>query len=131
MSTAARFRAGIESWDIDAVGELLAPDIVFNTPVMPEPYVGRDKVTRLLSLVAQTFEEFRYTDELHGDGAHALVFKAKVAGNDVQGIDLIRIDQQDLVAEFTVLLRPISGLMPFAETIGPKIMEAGLMPSGA
>jgi hypothetical protein len=129
MSTAARFRAGIESWDIDAVRELLAPDVVFNTPVMPEPYVGRDKVAQLLSLVAQTFEEFHYTDELETEGAHALVFKAKVAGNDVQGIDLIRIGDQDLVVEFTVLLRPISGLMPFAETIGPKIMEAGLMPA--
>ena len=78
MSSAAAFRAAMESWNIDAVRELLAPDAVFNGPVAPEPVVGRDTVAQVLALVGETFEGFHYTDELEGNGgAHALVFKAR------------------------------------------------------
>lgn len=128
MSTVTSFRAAIESWDIDALGELFAPDITFYSPVTPDPMIGRDIVTQVLALVGETFEEFRYTDELAGENAHSLIFKASVGGNELEGVDLIRLDQQGLIAGFTVFLRPISGLIPFAEAMGPKIAAAGLMP---
>src|SRR5271166_6065300 len=105
-STAERFRAAVERQDIDAARELLAQDIVFHSPVTFHPFLGRDTVIELLSLVAQTFEDFRYTDELTVDGAHALVFKANVAGKELEGIDLLRFDDDGLIADFTVMLRP-------------------------
>jgi hypothetical protein len=126
MSTAASFRAAVERWDLEAVRELLAPDIVFHSPVTFHPFVGRDTVAQLLSLVAQTFEEFRYTDELVADGAHALIFRAAVAGKELEGVDLLRFDEHGLIADFTVMLRPLSGLIPFAQAMGEKVAAAGL-----
>jgi hypothetical protein len=126
MSTASSFRAAVERWDLDAVNELLAADIVFHSPVTFHPFIGRDTVAQLLSLVAQTFEEFRYTDELVVEGAHALIFRASVAGKELEGIDLLRFDQQGLIADFTVMLRPLSGLLPFAQAMGEKAAAAGL-----
>lgn len=131
MSTASSFRAAMESWDIDAVRELLAPDIVFNGPVTPDPFVGRDTVAQVLSLVGETFVGFRYTDELEGDGAHAFIFRASIGDAELEGVDLIRLDEQGLVASFTVMIRPISGLIPFAEAMGAKIAAAGLQPPPA
>jgi hypothetical protein len=125
-STAARFRAAVESGDVGAVGELLAPEIVFHSPVTFHPFVGRDTVTALLSLVAQTFEEFRYTGELHADGAHGLIFATSVGGREIEGIDLLRLDGDGLIADFTVMLRPLSGLLPFAEAMGQKAAAAGV-----
>jgi hypothetical protein len=126
MSTAARFRAAVEALDIDAASELLAPDVVFHSPATFHPFVGRETVSRLLGLVAQTFEDFRYTDELRADGAHALVFRASIGGRELEGIDLLRFDQDGLIADFTVMLRPISGLLPFAQAMGEKVTQAGL-----
>jgi hypothetical protein len=126
MSTAAAFRAAVERLDIEAARELLAPDIVFHSPVTFHPFVGRDTVMGLLSLVAQTFEDFRYTDELSVDGAHALIFRASVAGRELEGIDLLRFDEQGLIADFTVMVRPLSGLIPFAQAMGEKAAAAGL-----
>jgi hypothetical protein len=126
MSTAAAFRAAVERLDIEAARELLAPDIVFHSPVTFHPFVGRDTVMGLLSLVAQTFEDFRYTDELSVDGAHALIFRASVAGRELEGIDLLRLDEQGLIADFTVMVRPLSGLIPFAQAMGEKAAAAGL-----
>jgi hypothetical protein len=129
--TAAAFRAAIERWDVDAASELFAPDIVFHSPVTIEPFVGRDTVAKVLSLVSETFEGFRYTDELEAEGAHALIFRTSVAGNELEGVDLIRLDAQGLIAEFTVMIRPISGLIPFAQAMGPKVAAAGLGPPAA
>ena len=38
------------------------------------------------------FVDLRYTDELKSDEAHALVFRASVAGKELEGIDLLRFD---------------------------------------
>jgi hypothetical protein len=126
MSSAAAFRVAVERRDLDAARELLAPDIVFHSPATFHPFVGRETVWQLLTLVGQTFEDFRYTDELVADGAHALIFRASIAGRELEGIDLLRFDQQGLIADFTVMLRPISGLIPFAQAMGEKVASAGL-----
>jgi hypothetical protein len=126
MSAAASFRAAVERQDVEAVRELLSPDIVFHSPVTFHPFVGRDTVMALLTLVSQTFEDFRYTDELTVDGAHALIFRASVAGKELEGIDLLRVDEAGLIDDFTVMLRPLSGLIPFAQAMGEKAVAAGL-----
>jgi hypothetical protein len=131
MSTSAAFRAAVESWDLDAVGGLLAADVVFHSPATFHPFVGRATVSRLLALVADTFEGFRYTDELETDGAHALIFRASIAGRELEGIDLLRFDEDGLIADFTVMLRPISGLLPFAQAMGEKVAQAGLQTTRA
>jgi hypothetical protein len=131
MSAAGRFRTAVEDGDIEAAGELLAPDIVFHSPVTFHPFVGRETVTRLLALVADTFEDFRYTDDLEADGTHALVFRASVSGREIEGIDLIRLDAHDMICDFTVMLRPLSGLVPFAEAMGEKAVAAGLQTTPA
>jgi ketosteroid isomerase-like protein len=126
MSAAASFRAAVERQDVEAVRELLSPDIVFHSPVTFHPFVGRDTVMALLTLVSQTFEDFRYTDELTVDGAHALIFRASAAGKELEGIDLLRFDQEGLIEDFTVMLRPLSGLIPFAQAMGEKAIAAGV-----
>jgi SnoaL-like domain len=126
MNSAASFRAAVERMDIDAAQELFADDIVFHSPATFHPFVGRETVTRLLGLVAETFEDFRYTDELETGAAHALIFRASIAGREIEGIDLLRLDDDGLIADFTVMLRPLSGLVPFAQAMGEKAAAAGL-----
>ena len=125
VSTPACFRAAVEHQDLDAAAELLAPQITFHSPVTFHPFVGRDTVRRLLGEVAQVFEDFRYTCELTAAGAHALVFRAAVGEREIEGIDLLRFDGEGLIAEFTVLLRPLSGLVPFAQAMAERVAAAG------
>jgi hypothetical protein len=127
-STAERFREVVERKDLNAAAELLASDIVFHSPVTFHPFVGRETVTALLGEVAQVFTDFRYTDELGMEDGHALIFRAGVAGTDreIEGIDLLRFDEQGLIADFTVMLRPLSALVPFAHAMGERAQAAGL-----
>jgi hypothetical protein len=131
VNSATRFRAAVQSGDIDGAQELLAQDIVFHSPATFHPFIGRETVTGLLAIVAQTFEDFRYTDEFEADGAHALIFRAAIGGREIEGLDLLRFDDDGLIADFTVMLRPLSGLVPFAQAIGEKVAQAGLQTTRA
>src|SRR4051794_11351609 len=112
---AAAFRAAVEAGDVDAGTDLLAEDVVFRSPAVFKPYSGRETVSTILRTVFGVFEDFRYTDELAGDGVHVLVFEARTGDRQLQGIDLIRPDADGRIAEFTVMIRPASGLVALAE----------------
>lgn len=129
--TATRFREAVERHDIGAAQELLAEGIAFHSPVTFHPFVGRETVTRLLTEVSQVFEDFRYTDELAVDGAHALIFRARVGSRELEGIDLLRFDADGLIDDFTVMLRPLSGLIPFAQTMAERVAAAGIETTSA
>jgi hypothetical protein len=125
-SAPARFREAVERKDMAAAEELFAPGIIFHSPVTFHPFVGRDTVVRLLAEVEQVFSDFRYTDELEADGAHGLIFRASVGDREIEGIDLLRIDSDGLICDFTVMLRPLSALVPFAQAMGERAVAAGL-----
>ena len=109
---------------MDAAVALLAEDVVFRSPAVFKPYEGRATVSTILRTVFGVFEDFRYTDELEGDGIHGLVFEARVGDRSLQGIDLLRPDADGQIAEFTVMIRPASGLIALAERMGPALEAA-------
>ena len=114
-------RTAIEARDLDALSALLAEDVVFNSPVAFHQYTGRATVTELLRNVMEVFTDFHYVDELVGDGSHALIFSAGVGGRTVLGLDHLRFDADGLVSEFTVMVRPLSGVIALAEAMGPRV----------
>ncbi len=122
------FRAAVEAGDIEAGVALLADDVTFNSPVVHKPYEGRETVATILRAAFATFEDFRYTDELADGDVHALIFRARVGDREVQGMDLIRTDGQGRIVDFTVMVRPASGLMALAEKMGAALAAAGITP---
>jgi hypothetical protein len=118
------FRAAVEKSDLGAMVDALSPDVVFHSPITFKPFEGKQAVSTLLGVVASTFEEFRYTDELDGDGVKALVFEARIGDRQVQGLDLLRFDDDGLIEGFTVMVRPLSGAMALAEAVGKGLEQA-------
>ena len=124
MSGAGAFRAAVVARDADAMRATLAPDVVFHSPVTFRAFEGRDVVGHVLATVAEVFEDFRYTDQLREGTTTILVFRARVAGREVDGIDLLREDADGLIADFTVMVRPLSGLTALAEEMGRRLGAA-------
>jgi ketosteroid isomerase-like protein len=122
MATGDDFRAAVESGDREAMVAVLAPDIVFNSPVKHKPFEGREAVAVLFGALLETFEDFRYTDEFDADdGTRALVFRARVGDRELEGIDILRFDDDGLVSDFTVMVRPLTGAIALAEEVGRKM----------
>jgi hypothetical protein len=126
------FRSAVESQDLDAIIATLQPNVVFHSPIVFRPFRGREDVGALLRILAETFVNFRYTDELRDGLTTALIFEAEVGDRHVQGIDLIR-DAADGsgIEDFTVMARPLTAINALVEVIGAKLQIAGVGPASA
>ena len=125
MSTAASdFRAAIERRDFDGMLATLADDVVLHSPVSFKPFEGKQAVAGLLRIIVGTFEDFRYTDELPGEDVHALIFRARVGDREVEGLDLVRPGPDGRIVDFTVMVRPLTGVVALAEAVGPQLAAA-------
>jgi hypothetical protein len=120
------FRAAVEAGDIDGMVRLLADDVVFHSPVVFRPYEGRDAVAPILRAAFETFEKFRYVREIGADDAadRALVFVATIAGKHVEGCDFLRVDESGAITDFTVMVRPLSGMLALAEAMKARLEAA-------
>ncbi len=117
------FRDAVVAHDHEALVATLAPDVTFCSPAVHKPYEGREATAVLLAGVLQVLEDFRYVDELIGDGTATLRFRARVGDREIEGVDLLREGQDGLISELTVLIRPLSGLQAVVEGMG-KALEA-------
>ena len=120
------FRQAVEARDLDAMRELLADEVVFNSPVTYKPFEGREVVAQVLAFAAVTFEDFRYVDEVADGDRVALIFRARVGDRELQGLDLVHTDADGRIDELTVMVRPMSGLVALGEAMGAKVTAAGL-----
>ncbi|MFG3257134.1 nuclear transport factor 2 family protein [Streptomyces sp. NPDC048172] len=128
------FRRAAEARDTGALRAALAPGVVFNSPVMTGPYEGREAVAERLRAVGEVFEDLRYTDELDSWSAaarlrsRALLFEARASDKALQGMDVLRFDRSGLVAELTVLVRPLPAAMTLARLVGARLTTDGVTP---
>jgi len=119
------FRAAVEAGDFAALGDLLAEDVVFRSPVAFKPYEGQPIVAAILRGVGRVFTDFRYVRELEDtDGrGSALIFETSVDGVSVNGIDLIRLDEAGLISELTVMVRPLSASNALATAMAAQFEQ--------
>jgi hypothetical protein len=53
-----------------------------------------------------------------------LIFKARVGDRELEGLDVLRFDAEGKIAEFTVMVRPLSGAMALADAVGKGLERA-------
>lgn len=121
MSGADAFKTAAEARDLDGMHAALAEHVVFHSPVTFKPFEGRDVVGHVLTTVAGVFEDFRYIDHLREGPTSILVFRAKVGEREIDGIDLVREGSDGLIEDFTVMVRPLSGLTALAQEMGRRL----------
>ena len=120
----------LERWHQHLRGELtggldaiLHPDVVFLSPVVFTPQEGRDITKAYLSAAGGTLggdEEvekpsgasgtFGYTKVI-AQGHHAMLeFETTVEGKYVNGVDILTCDDDGMITEFKVLIRPLQAV---------------------
>jgi len=111
------------SRDLSKVGEIAREDVLFRSPVAHTPYHGREALTLVLSTVIKVFQDFTYHRQfVSEDGMSvALEFSAHVGGKQLKGADFIRFDENGLISEFEVMIRPASGLMALGQAMGAAL----------
>ncbi len=126
------FKAAVESEDPEALTAALADGVVFRSPVVFRPYEGKAVVAAILTEGAmKVFEDFRYVHHLSEGDTEALIFTARVGDRTIDGLDLLRFDEDGRVVELTVMARPMSGLNALAEAMGRQFERLGIAPPTA
>ena len=134
MSTAS----GLAAWhaymhsggDAGLLGDLVHDDAVFHSPVVHTPQAGKAKVMLYLLSAAKVLgnDSFTYVRELV-DGSDALLeFTAVIDGIEINGIDLIRFDDQGKIKDFKVMVRPVKAVNKLWEMMAAQLQAAATPP---
>jgi hypothetical protein len=124
VSDLPEFRRAVEAQSLEDMIAVFAEDAVLHSPITFHPFEGRDAIRQLLGILLEVFQEFRYTDELRAaDGTLALIFRARVGERELEGLDLIRFDDDGLIRDFTVMVRPRSAIELLLREVGSRLAQ--------
>jgi hypothetical protein len=92
--------------------ELLADEVVFYSPVVYTPQVGKPITALYLAAALHVFgnDTFRYVREVAGERGAVLEFLVEIDGVSVNGVDMIRWNEGGQITEFKVMLRPLKAV---------------------
>jgi hypothetical protein len=98
--------------DARGLVDLLADDAVFHSPVVHTPQVGKAITRRYLAAAFMVLgnDSFRYVREIRGERDAVLEFETTIDGILVNGVDLIRWNDEGKVTDFKVMLRPLKAV---------------------
>ncbi|MET9499935.1 nuclear transport factor 2 family protein [Streptomyces sp. NPDC006552] len=127
------FRAAVEKGDLAGVEELLAENVRFTSPVVFKPYPGKAITAAILRAAFRVFEDFRYVREIDSAGGrdHALVFEARVGDREITGCDFLHVDEDGLIDDFMVMVRPLSAAQALATAMAAQFAQIDREAAGA
>lgn len=111
--------------DLSDLASIIHPDAVFRSPMANSDYRSAPALILVLSTVIQVFENFTYHRQLASDDGLSIVleFSANIGDKNLKGIDFIRFDEQGLIREFEVMVRPMSGLQALGTEMGRRLAD--------
>jgi hypothetical protein len=122
----------VEEWhrivrerDVEALDALLADEVVFHSPVVHTPQRGRPITTMYLAAAVTVFgnASFRYVRELVGAHEAVLEFVVDIDGIEVNGVDMIRWDDDGRIVDFKVMLRPLKAINLIHQKMGALLQS--------
>jgi hypothetical protein len=128
MSAPTTFERAVEAKDLEALNDLLAPGVAFRSPVVYRAYEGRELVSKVLGAASRVFEDFEYVRRFESEDEVALIFKARVGDREVDGLDLVRFDDDGMVSDLKVMVRPMSGVHALAAAMAEEFERLGIGP---
>jgi hypothetical protein len=117
-------RAAMEARDVAAVVDAFAPDAVLRSPLTARlTFTGREQIGALAQVLVEVLDDLRYTDEACDGTTGFLAWRARIGGQQIEGVDLLRFGEPDgKIREFTAFFRPLP-----AAALALRLIAAGLV----
>jgi len=113
--------------DLEALAEIVAEDVSMGAPPYWDRLQGRPLVHHLLGLILATIEGFTYYREWHVESQSqreiALEFRGRIGDLELQGIDLITLNDRGTLQRLDVMIRPMNALSALRDAIAPQMAE--------
>lgn len=123
----------VESRDTQALAALVADDAVFYSPVVHTPQRGKPLMVAYLSAAFDVFfnDSFRYVRQVVTGNDAVLEFEVEIDGLAVNGVDMIRCNDDGLIVEFKVMIRPLKAINLIHQKMGEVLQREAASRSGA
>lgn len=110
----------VETGDGTPLDRLLADDVVFESPVVHTPQVGRaiTKVYLMGALEALNRAEFRFVGRWFAERSAVLEFETRVDGLVINGVDIIDWNAAGQITRFKVMIRPLKAINAVHQAMG-------------
>ena len=112
IDTLSTWHELVQSRNTRGLGSLLADNVVFLSPVVHTPQVGKAITIQYLSAAFHVFfnESFKYVREVTGPSDAVLEFQVEIDGISVNGVDMLKWDGEGRIVEFKVMIRPLKAI---------------------
>lgn len=113
----------VRSRDTRGISDLLADDVVFHSPVVHTPQLGKAITTMYLTAALHVFgnDSFRYVREVVGENDAVLEFDTEIDGITVNGVDMIKWNADGRIIEFKVMVRPLKAMNLIHQKMGEML----------
>lgn len=131
--TLARWHEIVSRADMSGLGEVLAENVVFHSPVVHTPQRGRELTT--MYLVAATHvlggDKFRYVREVVSGRDIVLEFETEVDGIHINGVDMMHLDEDGRIDDFKVMVRPLKAINTVHQAMRNMLEQLSAAPASA
>ena len=117
-----RWHAVVAARDVGGLLDLLSDEPTLAAPPYWQPLQGRALVHRLLGVILRTIEGFTYHREWAAGRELALEFRGSVDGLELQGIDLITLDEAGRLSNLDVMIRPMNAVEALMQHVRPEML---------
>ena len=116
----------VRSRDMQALHDLLADEVVFHSPVVHTPQRGKAITALYLTGAMHVLnnEHFRYEREVVGARDAVLEFVTQIDGVHINGVDLIRWNDDGRIVDFKVMIRPLKAIQLIHQKMA-AVLQAG------
>lgn len=116
----------VENGTTGLLDDLLADEVVFYSPVVHTAQTGKAITTRYLQAALHVFgnETFRYVREVSGSRDAVLEFMLELDDIEINGVDMIRWNDEGRIIEFKVMLRPLKAVHLIHEKMAKMLQAA-------
>jgi len=112
LSTLSKWHELLRTRNTKELASLLADEVVFYSPVVHAPQVGKAITLQYLNAAFHVFfnDSFRYVREVSGPSDAMLEFQVEIDGISVNGVDILKWDDEGKIIEFKVFIRPLKAI---------------------
>ncbi len=102
----------VQTRNSNQLDEILHDHVVFYSPVVHTPQVGKKITIQYLSAAFKVFfdDSFTYVREVIGETDAILEFTVEIDGILVNGVDMIHWNDKGMITEFKVMIRPLKAI---------------------
>jgi len=115
----------LENHDPSRLTEILAEDAVMLSPVVHTPQRGKRITLMYLTGAFHVLsnDSFKYISENFNTHSAILEFSTTIDGVEINGVDMMTFDDQGLIKEFKVMVRPLQAINKLHQKMGEMLQE--------